>query len=514
MALRWLGGKVDHPMADARQARQIVEELPANDAFKALEEITYWLETINYTEGFRLDRRFENIDLLDGAAKNPVRKLSQDYLATARQSKFQENRLWTAVSGFWNQLGEAYLACLREHDGGASGATAIRKSLPIIVGRALRVLTLRLKWTLLRYGPVEKRLWYEIARLYQAAEQKGFTDNTFAIYPGAHGETTVKREFLKAMMLAASSADGLPPARQEIAERAVAHFAGDFRLSNRPQGCTHWFDLAAPKAPARLFKGAEATPTLRFFGSGEGLAGLNRLMAQVQATGEVPRDVNLGGSYDGELVLGTLRHLAQYWSETPPARNSERQQVAGRITVVPGLNDILRTLDPANDDALDFSREQPAESWLVENVSDGGYGAIIPSVKSDWIKVGTLIGVQNEATGYWGIGLIRRITRDEQNQRHVGVQLVSKTAIPIRIARPPTISSFNANREPQAAILLSTAPDAQGEIGVVMREGIFNTRDSLEMRVRDKTYLLTPSRIVEDGEDFDWAKFKVMQKSA
>ena len=45
-----------------------------------------------------------------------------------------------------------------------------------------------------------------------------------------------------------------------------------------------------------------------------------------------------------------------------------------------------------------------------------------------------------------------------------------------------------------------------------MREGTFNTRDSMEMSVRDKTYLLLPARMVDGGEDFDWAKFKVQQK--
>ena len=42
---------------------------------------------------------------------------------------------------------------------------------------------------------------------------------------------------------------------------------------------------------------------------------------------------------------------------------------------------------------------------------------------------------------------------------------------------------------------------------------VVGQRDSLEMMVRDKTYLLMPSRMVEGGEDFDWAKFKVMQKT-
>jgi len=145
-------------------------------------------------------------------------------------------------------------------------------------------------------------------------------------------------------------------------------------------------------------------------------------------------------------------------------------------------------------------------------VSDGGYGAIIPGLKADWIKVGTLIGLQNEGNNYWGIGMIRRISRDEHQQRRVGIQLISKAGIPIKLTRPGAISGFSAGREPGGAILLSTAPDNQGEVGVVMREGIFNGRDSLEMVVREKSYLLLPSQMVEGGEDFDWAKFKVRQR--
>ncbi|MCC7485805.1 MAG: hypothetical protein IT529_12570 [Burkholderiales bacterium] len=500
-------------MADAKQARRIVAELPASDPAKALQEITDWLDSMNRTEGFKADRRFENLDLLDGAAKNHQRKLSQDYLNTPRQQKFQEHKLFTAVSGFWRALGDGYVLCVDQYEAGGGGSTAVRKSLPVIVARALRVLTLQLKWLLLRYGPVEPRLWKELARLYQIAEQKGFAADRVAVYPGLHGESTIQQEFLKSLMLAASSTDGLPPLRQQIAERAVAQFASAFRLSRTAEGCTNCFDLAAPRPPVRLFKGAAASTTMVYFGAGAALGELRQLTAQVVETGAIPKDINLGGTYEKETVIGTLRHLELYWSDTPPARGSERRKTTARITVVPGLNEILDVLDPAGSDALDFSEEKNAESWIVENVSDGGYGAIIPAMKTDWIKVGALIGLQAEGKSYWGVGMIRRITRDEQQQRRVGIQLLSKTAIPIKLARAGTVSGFNAGREPGAAILLSTAPDNRGEVGVVMREGIFNARDSLEMMVRDKSYLLMPSRMVEGGEDFDWAKFKVMQRS-
>jgi hypothetical protein len=516
MAIKWLGGKVDHPMSDAGQARQIIDGMPANDAAKALEEVTYWLDSINQTGEFKLNQRFENIDLLDSAARNHLRKLSQDYLAMPRQLKFQENRLWNANFGFWRQLGDGYLRCLKQYDDGLIGMTIIRKSLPVIVARVIRALTFQLKWELLRYGPVEPRIWRELAQVYSIAEQRGFADSVIAVYPGALGESTVKREFLTAMMFSASSPEGLSPLRQEIAERTAVHLASAFRISTRPDGCTHCVDLASPGPSVRLFKGVEPKATLRFFGASKGFAELIQLLGKILGTGAVPQDINLGGGHGKDNVIGTFRHLAQYWSEQPPARGAERRQTAGRITVVPGLKDILKTLDPSDDDTLDFSLSQPAisgESWIVEDVSDGGYGAIIPTVKSDWIKVGTLVGVQSEAAKYWGVGLIRRIVRDEKQQRHVGIQLLTTTAIPVKISMSQTLSFIDADREVERAILLSTGPDSQGELGVVMRGGLFNGRDSLHMTVRDKSFLLMPVSLVERGDDFDWAKFKVQERS-
>jgi hypothetical protein len=129
------------------------------------------------------------------------------------------------------------------------------------------------------------------------------------------------------------------------------------------------------------------------------------------------------------------------------------------------------------------------------------------------IVISTLVGVQNEAAKYWGVGLIRRIVRDEQQQRHVGIQLLTTTAIPVKISLSQTLSFTDADREMERAILLSTGPDSQGEMGVVMRGGLFNGRDSLHMTVRDKSFLLMPVSLVERGDDFDWAKFKIKQRA-
>jgi len=498
--------KPDHPMADIKAARTLVAELPAGDSAKAIEEITYWLDSINRTEEFKADHRYALIDLLDQAAKNHQRKLNQDYLTTERKQRFLEARLWKAMSEFWKELGDGYIRCIEQYQ---AGSTAIKKELPAIVARALRALTLQLKWQLLRYGPIEDRIWADLGRLYQFAETRYFADDTIAVYPGAHGTSSVQQEFLKGAMLGVSATDGLPPARQEVAERLVAHFGGLFLMQDKPgDGCHYFFDLAMREPPARVRKGATQTPTVRFFGAGRALPALRQLMQDIKQKDGVPSDVYLGGSFEKGLVLSVLEHLAMYWSDQAPARHSERRKIATRLTVLHGFQDMLAGLSDDDATSLDFDGTKDGESWIVENASDGGYGAIVPKAKGDWVRVGSLVGLKTETAKFWGVGVIRRLTRDKFQQRCVGIQLLSKSVKVVQLA-PADRGGMDDGDQ---ALLLSVAPDKNGEVDLLLHVGSFSKGQSLAMSGGGKSYLLMPSKLVEGGEDFDWARFKLFEK--
>ena len=513
--LNWIGGnKVDHPMADPKKAREIVDDLPGRPPIKALEEATEWLESIHTTEAFKVERRYELLDLIDTACRMHPRKLLQEYLGMQRAQKFQENRLYTTMYGFLKATSDGYLDCVNQCESLSAAATIVRKHQPQSIGRALRALGLQVKWALMRYGPVESRVWEQVGRLYQSAEAAGLLEQVIELYPGRHGRTTLRQEFLRSAMLAASSTDGLTPTKQHVAERVVSHFSPMFVLSQTVNENMHFaIDVASGRAPQRLRAGQTGGGTIRFFGAGEAYEALRALRGTVNETGALPSDMDLGGVQENEILTTVFLHLEQYWAETPPARHSERRHMVTRMTVVHGLSEIFNALGPKKQtDGLDFSggdsvaNGDAAESWLVENVSDGGFGAIIPGSKSDWLRVGALIGVLTETAQHWGIGIVRRVTRDEQQQRRVGIQLLTRTALPIHLAG-------GSLEQSEQAILLATSPDRQGEIGVVMKDSVYNSRDSLEMTVNGKTFLLMPSRLVEGGEDFDWAKFKVMQRS-
>jgi hypothetical protein len=511
VVFNWIGGggKVDHPMADLKQARKIIADLPANDASKALEEITRLLESLKHVEGFKLNRRFENVDLLDAASRGSERQLLQEYLATPRHRKSDEHRLWTDVYCFWRELGEGYLQCLQQYETG--NVTSFRSSLPIIVGRALRALRQQLKWTLLRYGLVEPRVWTDLARLYQFAEAKGFTEEAAAVYPGTIGRSTVKQEFLKALMLAASSTDSLHPVGQVIAARLVSHFSETFVLVTEPrEGCTHWFDLAAPKAPVRIIGGVAETAAVRYFGAGLGLHEIEQLRAHIAYTRSLPEDLDLPGTHDNDVVMALLKHLEQNWAGKTQARRFERRKVATRVTVVPGLAEIIRSLEFAINDSLDFSHQQAAESWIVEDLSEGGYGAVIPAVAGDWVEVGSLVGVEGETFRDWRVGVIRRVARNEQQQQRVGVQLLTQAAALAELRRSGSAGKGSATAG-DPVVLLSSTIKGLDEVELVLRKGVFEGQGNMELSSGDENCVLALVETLERGRDYDRVRFKVMQ---
>ena len=60
-------------------------------------------------------------------------------------------------------------------------------------------------------------------------------------------------------------------------------------------------------------------------------------------------------------------------------------------------------------------------------------------------------------------------------------------------------------------MLLSTTPDTHGEIALLLGGGSYAPGRALVMTVKGKQYHLAPRKLVESGDDFDWAKFKVIR---
>ena len=85
-----LGAKDGHPLANAKEAEEIFEELRGGDALKSLEEVTHWIESLRHDESLKPERRFELVKRLDEIGHPHRIKVGRDYASVSRQSRFQE----------------------------------------------------------------------------------------------------------------------------------------------------------------------------------------------------------------------------------------------------------------------------------------------------------------------------------------------------------------------------------------------------------------------------------------
>ena len=494
------GAKPDHPLADPKEAKRVLEALPANDPSKALDELMHWMESVAAVEGFKPENRFQLLFMLDDAAQPRVRKLAKDYFAAGRPSRFQENRLWTSLHGYWKQTGYGYARSVDQFVQKVKGIDAAKGLLPLLLVRTLRSFAQQVKWMHMRYGPIDLASWGVFNSVYAFAEVKQLTQSKVAVYPGATGDSTPQLEFLKGVMFSASAPDGLLPLEVELTERLIAELVPRFALANAPApGLAFWIDLAQAMTPARLSRAPQPGPGLRCFGPGTALAEVHDLAERLLVGGQVPPEINLGGGYEPHVALEVMRHLEMYWSPQAPERKAQRRPVKSRLSVTHGYDGVVAVL--GGGESLDFDN-QNSESWIVENVSAGGFGAVVPQLKGDWLRVGALLALQPEGGSNWVLGLVRRVNKIAGQQARVGIETLSKM---------PVLSRFavsGAKSASEQGVLLKDGEAVEARI--VLRPGVFAPAQNLEIVRGDRHHVYIPQAVAERGEDYEIARFREM----
>jgi hypothetical protein len=503
------GGKSDHPMADLREARKIVDAIPAGDAFKALEDLNHWLESVRAWRGCAHDHRAQLVLMVDDAAQGHLRKLQRDYLSSPRLSKVQENRLWAAIRESYRQSALAFATCVDVFVTGQKGWEDLKPSMALLTVRALRAAAGQMKWQYVRYGLQDNSLWGMVAKIYAFAESRKYADAKVAAYAGIPETTSAAQEFLKAVMLAVASPESLLPVEIELVERLIAHLIGSFGIALKQQpDAAYWIDLAANQPPVRLARSPDAVPTLRFFAAGAAVNQIRQLVQFVKQTNAMPSGVNLGANYEPEVVLEVLDHLALCWSAQPPQRTAPRHRVKSRVTITYGFDGVLSALDPGGDALFD---PEKIESWIVENVSTGGFGAIVPQLRGDWLKIGRLLGLQPEGGSNWIVGVVRRFQRDPTHTGAVGIQTLGRAAqpVPVRVVS----GQRGASRDTETAILLSPI-DSRAEAQLLLRSAVLAPGQNLRLEQDGKDYLLLPTGAMERGDDYDLVRCRTMMRDS
>lgn len=504
---KFFGPKTDHPLADAKEFRRILAELPIDNAFKALDEVLGWFESLLAAGDFPEDVMFDVVRQLEEAAQPHVRRLARDYLHAPRLSKTEEKRMWTIIHGFWTLVAGNYQRCLDRATQGTKDKVVerLQAHLPLLSVRLIAALGAMVKWEQFRYGPARVGLWQQLGRVYLLAEAGQFADKAMKRYPSSVSNTSVNREYLKVLVFQSSSMDSLLPLEIELAERLIAYFLPGFVFSTKGiENSVYWVDPATPQPPVRLARMPAPAPTLRFFHPGTAQADADSLLRELERGVEVPADLDLGGQYAPRNLLPVLRHLSSYWGKVPPQRQHQRHRVKHRMAVLNGLVNAFVVF------SSDFGSRPPGlpiESWVVENVSRGGFGALVSDIRADWLKVGALVAMQPDGGDNWLLGIVRRYQRKNETEARAGIESLAQQVVSVEL-KPRTASSYAAAGGTPALWLMDG--NETGEARIVMPPASFDVRESQEFMHAGKRHLLTPVALTDHTMNYEVARYRLL----
>lgn len=504
MILNLFSSRPDHPLGDAKELKRVIHELPQDNPFRAVDEVYGWFESLQLADDFRVDHFFDVLRQLDEAAQHSVRRLTRDYLHTPRLSKSEERRLWSMCYNYWGEVSSLYARCIdrARQNPKDKGSELIKPLLPLAAARLMAARATQLKWVKYRYAPIGEDLWRGLGLSFLAAETAGYAQKSVQLYPAQPGPGSVSQHYLQSLIFHASSTDSLMPLEIELADRLIAHFQSGFVFSGE---CLHdsvyWVDAGRGMPPVRMARRPdEISPTLRFFSPGTAPQALGEMMRSVER-GEVPPGLNLGGDYPAKVLLPVLRHLATYWSPEPPQREHQRHSVKTRISVLQGFDDCFTVFAG---DVARLGKERSAESWVVENVSLGGFGAAVSEQESDWLRIGALLCMQPEGGENWVLGVVRRYSKDSEVHSSVGIQALSRHAQSVEL-RPRTTGFSATGAIPGIWLREGHTP---GEARLVLPNASFDVRESLEFVHDYRRYLLTPVELEEVGSNFEIGRYR------
>src|SRR5450759_543423 len=152
-------GKPDHPMFDVKEASRLLAELPKDNAFKELEEITSRLDSVKEASVFRPEVRAAIIMLLDETGQPLYAELLQLSLGAPPLQNFKGMHLWQGPHGFMKTLAESYSVCVHEYQQAEKKSFDHKELMPVICVRLLRAVAEQMKLEMMHYVDIEQSVW-------------------------------------------------------------------------------------------------------------------------------------------------------------------------------------------------------------------------------------------------------------------------------------------------------------------------------------------------------------------
>jgi hypothetical protein len=258
--------------------------------------------------------------------------------------------------------------------------------------------------------------------------------------------------------------------------------------------------------------------------------------------GKTPGEAGLGDDVRTPDAIELLEHLQRQWSflTSREQRRHPRQPVKKLVGVVHGISDILKYFAPDADNAqLTYSADRvykaiddvhiygyvrentkthghrlsktPAadgkmESWVMHDESRCGYGAVVETDSKDWLRVGVLIATYSEQEDKWSIGILRRLSRLNENESSVGIETLPEIPGIVmlsgkgRKAEGYSVNGIDTLTSNSSIAAIQLSPCEEGKVHLILDSANYQHHGLMEIQQEEEKHLIQLGQPIERGE--------------
>lgn len=528
-----------------KQVQAGLRALPYADTAELARRVANALLALNRTVVPAQDR-FEIMEMYIAPSAAVTAALQPQLNRVALPLTPQKKQLADFLSQIDMEMAYGYKSALRD---ALVGRQRLRsEAQTIAIERTVRYLNQVLLRAYQIYRPYPAGIWRELHALYEFAERSGVHHERIPPAHAEEGHTTVSRRYKQALLLGLCGPYQLPPNECRQVDQFLSVWAdkaviiNDFQVTNT---VGHFLiDLTADAPPIVYPKDTrvDPSPRLRVLNA-IGLASTTHAFMSRLQKGETPKAMDLGSECIGPACLDMLRRMVRFWGLTA-RRQFTRTKIAGDLALCAGINALhffaagqkpfvgdipAPTADEASIDvALSFDEataEPPApeaarvvptlaepllrapetfrvDNWQVRDESAAGL-ALLRDAPGVAVRVGELIGIQNEATGDWRVGVARWLKSPDTDHVEMGVEMIAPAAQPVAVKT----TADTPDARYRQALLLPALPTLRKPASLLVPGGTFQSGQTLYLRAGDSLRVVKPTQLLERSNAFEHIGF-------
>jgi hypothetical protein len=142
---------------------------------------------------------------------------------------------------------------------------------------------------------------------------------------------------------------------------------------------------------------------------------------------------------------------------------------------------------------------------------------VLPAISGDWVRVGSVAGIESDVAGEWSVAMVRRARRLDDGQLQIGMQVLSRNVQPVRVMREDASDKDNrvTQRMPiDTAILLTPEAARQPSVELLVTDTAWYESGNVHMLLGDVALILQFRSVLEKNSACARLEFAVMGMAA